>query len=242
MRFRTVVLDCDSTLCAIEGVDQLATNHRQEVTALTDAAMRGEVPFEEVYGRRLALVQPSRAAVDALAVRYIDSLVPDAREVVAALKAEGIAVRIVSGGLRTALLPMVKALGLDVSSLAAVDVYWKPDGSYAGFDASSPLTRDGGKLGFVKRWRDELGAPLMMVGDGHTDLDAKPAADMFVAYAAIVERPKVVAEADVVLRAPSLAPILTLALGNQRPADDRAAVLYDAGFALLLQGSPTPVS
>ena len=234
MRFRTVVFDCDSTLCDIEGVDELATNHRKEVAALTDAAMRGEVAFEEVYGRRLDLVRPSRAAVDAL--------MPDAREVIAALKDEGIAVRIVSGGLRVALLPMVRALGLDVSALAAVDVKWKPDGTYAGFDTKSPLTRDGGKLEFVQRWREELGAPLMMVGDGHTDLDAKPAADMFVAFAAIVERPKVVAAADVVLRAPSLAPVLTLALGNQRPASDRAAVLYDAGFALLLQGTPTTVS
>ena len=242
MRFRTVVLDCDSTLSAIEGIDELARDRRAEVAALTDAAMRGEIPLEDVYGRRLDIVRPTRAALDALAVRYIDAMVPDAREVVAALKSEGIAVRVVSGGLRTALIPMIRALGLDVGALAAVDLRWNEDGSYAGFDTTSPLTRSGGKLEVVSRWRDELGAPLMMVGDGNTDLDAKPAADMFVAYAGIVERPAVVAAADVVLRAPSIAPVLTLALGNQRPTNTRAAVMYDAGAALLMQRSPASVS
>ena len=58
LRFRTVVFDCDSTLSAIEGIDELAGEHRSAVTELTEAAMRGEVPLQDVYGRRLALIRP----------------------------------------------------------------------------------------------------------------------------------------------------------------------------------------
>ena len=65
-RYRTVLLDCDSTLSAIEGIDELAVQCREEVAALTDAAMRGLIPLEEVYGRRLELVRPTRAGLDAL--------------------------------------------------------------------------------------------------------------------------------------------------------------------------------
>jgi len=64
-RFRTVLFDCDSTLSAIEGIDELAVHCRDDVEQLTDAAMRGRIPLEEVYGRRLRLVQPTRAAVEA---------------------------------------------------------------------------------------------------------------------------------------------------------------------------------
>ena len=40
-KFRTVLFDCDSTLSAIEGIDELAVHCRDEVEQLTDAAMRG---------------------------------------------------------------------------------------------------------------------------------------------------------------------------------------------------------
>lgn len=238
MRFRGVIFDCDSTLAAIEGIDELAGDRRAEVAALTDAAMRGEIPLEQVYGRRLDLVRPSRAAIDALAVRYIDALVPDAREVVSALRSEGIAVRIVSGGVRAAIVPMTRALGLDVGAIAAVDLHWNTDGSYAGYDASSPLTRSGGKREVVARWRDEIGAPLMMVGDGITDLEARPVVDLFVAYAGVAARAQVMAAADVVLRDPSLAPVVTLALDGDIPLDRAVRTLAEKGARLLSHATP----
>ena len=82
-RFRTVIFDCDSTLSAIEGIDELAVHCRENVAQLTDAAMRGVIPLEEVYGRRLDLVRPTRAAIVALGLQYVARLVPDARETVA---------------------------------------------------------------------------------------------------------------------------------------------------------------
>ena len=42
-----------------------------------------------------------------------------------------------------------------------------------------------------------------MVGDGTTDLEARPVVDLFVAFAGVVERPNVVSAADAVVRANS---------------------------------------
>ena len=76
----------------------------------------------------------------------------------------------------------------------------------------------------------------MLVGDGITDLEARPPADLFVAYAGVVERPPVVAAADVVLRARSLAPVLALALGEAGPRGSEWRALFELGRALLGEG------
>src|SRR5690606_4012470 len=131
--YATVVFDCDSTLSDIEGIDVLAADHREAVARLTDAAMQGELPLEEVYGRRLALVRPDRARIEALAREYVDRLVPDAREVVAALLANGVEVRVVSGGLLPAVRAVARELGIADEMVAAVDLRFDADGAYAGF-------------------------------------------------------------------------------------------------------------
>jgi phosphoserine phosphatase len=228
-RFRTVVFDCDSTLSTIEGIEELAVAHRDEIARLTEAAMRGEIPLEQVYGRRLALVRPSRAAVDALGRRYVETAVPDAREVVAALRAEGVEVRVISGGLTAPVAFLARELGLEDADVRAVDVRFDDAGEYAGFDEHSPLARSGGKLTVMRQWGASLPRPIMLVGDGATDLEARPAVDCFVAFAGVVARPNVVGAADVVIRAPSLAPVLPLALGGEPPADPSARPLVRPG-------------
>ena len=218
-RFGSVIFDCDSTLSAIEGIEELAHAHRTEIARLTEAAMRGEIPLEDVYGRRLELVRPTRDQVAALGERYVRTLVTDARETIAALLAENIEVRVISGGIRQAVVTLALALGLTERAVAAVEVHFDENGDYAGFDASSPLARSGGKRTILERWLPELPRPVMLVGDGATDLEARPPADMFVAFAGVVERPVVIDAADVVVRAPSLAPVVVLALGGVAPRD-----------------------
>jgi phosphoserine phosphatase len=229
-RFRTVLFDCDSTLSAIEGIDELAVHCRDDVEQLTDAAMRGRIPLEQVYGRRLQLVQPTRAALDALGRQYVERLVPDARETVAALQAAGVDVRIISGGLLPAVLAAARELGVDRDHVAAVGISFNDDGTYAGFDDTSPLTMSGGKRRAIEQWNIER--PAVMVGDGKTDLEARPVVDLFVAFAGVVERPSVVAAADVVVRANSLAPLLPLVLhvGELHRAPHRS--VFERGAAL----------
>lgn len=210
-RFGSVVFDCDSTLSAVEGIDELAGGD-ERITALTDAAMRGEVSLEDVYGRRLEIVCPSRERVEALARRYIEAVVPGARETVRALRHAGVVVRVLSGGL----LPAVRALAVDVGvardDVAAVDVHFDAAGKYAGYDAASPLARSGGKRAVLQAWLPELIGPVLMIGDGVTDLEARPPADAFGAFTGVVERAAVVEAADFVL--PDMAAVRALVLGQ----------------------------
>jgi phosphoserine phosphatase len=232
-RYGSVIFDCDSTLSAIEGIEELARAHREEIARLTESAMRGEIALEDVYGRRLDLVQPTRAQVEALGERYVQTLVADARETVAALVGEGIEVRVMSGGIRQAVLTLALALGLSEHAVAAVDVYFDSNGDYAGFDNASPLARSAGKRTVLERWLPELPNPIMLVGDGATDLEARPPADLFVAFAGVVERRAIVDAADEVVRTPSLAPILVLALGGVPPRNAAAREVFELGRSLM---------
>ena len=232
-RYGSVIFDCDSTLSAIEGIDDLAHARREEITRLTESAMRGEIALEDVYARRLDLVRPTRAQVETLGERYVQMLVTDARETVAALLTEGIEVRVMSGGIRQAVITLALAVGLSEQAVAAVDVYFDSKGEYAGFDDRSPLARSGGKRTVLERWLPELPRPIMLVGDGATDLEARPPADLFVAFTGVVERLAVVEAADEVVRTPSLAPILVLALGGVPPRDPAARELFELGRSLM---------
>jgi phosphoserine phosphatase len=239
-RYASVIFDCDSTLAAIEGIDELAGEQRDAVAQLTDAAMRGELALEEVYGRRLDLIRPSRAAVDRLSARYVDAIVPDARETVAALHAGGVAVYIVSGGLLGPVLAVARALDIAPARVAAVEAHFDEQGRYAGFDTASPLARQGGKRAIIEQWNPPVGRPSLLVGDGATDLEARPAVDTFAAYAGVAARPAVVAAADVVLFARSLAPVAVLALDE--PPAPVFQTLFDRGRSLLRPHPATPGS
>jgi phosphoserine phosphatase len=223
--FRTVIFDCDSTLSRIEGVEALASEYRSEVAALTDAAMSGTVPLEEVYGRRLDLIQPTMADLERVGRQYVAERVPGVEDTVARLRREGVAVRVISGGLRQAVLVLTRFLGLPDKDVAAVEVRFDAAGRYQGYDEASPLARAGGKEEVLRSWGRDTPGPTMLVGDGATDLEAKDAVDLFVAYTGVVSRPAVVAGADVVLDQLSLEPVVGLALGqtNETPRTDITA-------------------
>jgi phosphoserine phosphatase len=163
--------------------------------------------------------------------------VPDAAEVVSALQAERITVRIMSGGLRPAVLMLGLELGLQPQDVAAVDLFFDVQGRYIGYDEDSPLARSGGKRQLLGIWRRELSGPLMMVGDGATDIEARDVADVFVAYAGVVARAAVIAAADVVVRSHSLAPVFALALAGGTPRLPEHRRLRDRGLELLEEES-----
>lgn len=226
--FASVVFDCDSTLSSIEGIDELSGPFRAQIQALTEAAMQGAVPLEEVYGRRLELIRPTRARLDEVGREYVRTLVPDARETVAALRWLGKTVRILSGGLLPAVLAVAAELGVPPEEVAAVGIDFDSAGDYAGFDAGSPLARSGGKAEVLREWN--LPRPALLVGDGATDAEARPAVDAFAAYMGVAWRPAVAEAADFVLRGASLAPVLALACSEAdraRLAESRWAHLLD---------------
>lgn len=206
--FRTVIFDCDSTLSAIEGIEELAAAHREEIARLTDLAMQGTVPLEEVYGRRLDLIRPSRAEVERIGALYVTHLVPGARETVRELQARGVVVQVLSGGVLPAVRVVAAALGIPAARVAAVDLHFDATGAYRDFDRASPLARAGGKRHWVEQQGHALPRPSLLVGDGATDLEARPAVDCFAAFTGVVHRDPVVRGADVTLPGPSLTAVL----------------------------------
>ena len=221
--FGTVIFDCDSTLSTIEGIEDLAADRADDIARLTQLAMEGRVPLEDIYGLRLEQVRPSRQQVERLGQRYIETMVQDVPRVVGELMSAGIEVRIVSGGLKPAVLVLAAHLGIRPDAVAAVDVVFQPDGSYSGFETESPLATAGGKRQVIEAWRPSLRAPVMLVGDGATDLEAKPAVDMFVAYTGVKDRASIRHRADLAIDGPSLLPVVKLALGTETRTEGNSA-------------------
>ena len=112
-RFDAVCFDCDSTLTNIEGIDELADRAGcgPEIAKLTEAAMSGLVPLEEVYAKRLEIVRPDRSALAWLAERYAEAMVSGAAETIATLKWHGKAVYVITGGLLQAVVEFTSSLG-----------------------------------------------------------------------------------------------------------------------------------
>lgn len=213
MSFEVICFDCDSTLSRVEGVDELARRHGlfEEVAALTDKAMNGELALEAVYGHRLELIKPDQAAIDWLADLYIAEMVEGVAETVKTLLDNGKQVHIISGGLRQAILPLAALLGIAEDHVHAVDVLFDDQGGYSDFARQSPLAVSGGKARICRRLRMRYSS-LVMVGDGKTDLEAKLAGAYMIGFGGVVKRPLVQEQADVFVSDSSLTAILPYVL------------------------------
>lgn len=190
--YRLVFFDVDSTLVTIEGIDVLGRGD-PAIVKLTEAAMNGEIPLDEVYARRLEMIRPTRADVDALAEHYLASIVDGAPEVIAELQRAGAIVHLVTAGIEQAILPLAEALA--VRNVHAVRLRFDADGAYEDFDRS-PLTRAGGKETVVRDVRARTKGKAAFVGDGASDLEAKPAVDLFIGFGGVRERAVVRENAD----------------------------------------------
>ncbi|MCF7987627.1 MAG: HAD-IB family phosphatase [Methylovulum sp.] len=208
MKFNTICFDCDSTLSTIEGIDELAKRAGlgDEMAALTDAAMNGTVSLEAVYGQRLALIKPNKDSIDWLSELYIAEQVTGVKEVFAQLLAQGRHVHIISGGLRPAILPLARWLGLTETHVHAVDIYFNDDGSYDHYEQNSPLARNGGKADIVRQLTGS--GSLAMIGDGNTDMEAKQAGAFVIGFGGVVDRPIVRKLADVFIAEADLKRVL----------------------------------
>jgi phosphoserine phosphatase len=248
--FELIIFDCDSTLSAIEGIDELARwqGRAEQVAELTNRAMNGDVPLEDVYGERLELLKPTREQLRQLGQLYRRHLLPGADQVITALQAAGRQVFIVSGGLAEAVLAFGATLGVPAGHIHAVGMaydelsgrWWEswrhprgrnPDERYLAH-AGGPLTLGGGKIDIVQAIRARHRGRAMLIGDGSSDLEAGAAVDLFVGFGGVVARQRVATAAEVFIRAPRLSAVLPLALGRAALPPAFAA-LYDEGVESL---------
>jgi Haloacid Dehalogenase superfamily, subfamily IB, phosphoserine phosphatase-like len=191
---KLIVFDCDSTLSAIEGIDELGRaggpDMFAKIEAMTNDAMNGKLPVEAVFGERLRIIQPNASHVAAVGQKYIDTVEPTAIDTLKRLRAAGWTPIILSGGFRNAIRPLADFLGIE--RVEAVDLFFDATGNYTGFDETYPTTRSGGKPEVIRTLKRELSpARVVMVGDGVSDLETKPEVDLFIGFGRYAAREKV---------------------------------------------------
>ncbi|HUO85164.1 MAG TPA: HAD-IB family phosphatase [Thermoanaerobaculia bacterium] len=206
-KFQLVFFDVDSTLVTIEGIDELARGN-EEIASLTEAAMSGEVPVEQVYERRLDLIRPSRSAIENLAHTYLRSLTPGAEETIGDLRKSGVDVHLATAGIHQAIEPLASRLQIPARALHAVRLSFDHTGNYADFDRRSPLTRSRGKEIVVRDVRSRNKGKIAFIGDGVTDLEAATAADLFIGFGGVTIRERVQKNAPIYVTDPDLRAIL----------------------------------
>jgi phosphoserine phosphatase len=205
---RLVVMDVDSTLLQDEAIDLLAgrAGCAAEVSALTAAAMRGEIDWPESLRRRVKALKGLEVA--ALERVYAERLRfnPGAERLIGAARRCGLTTLLVSGGFTYFTDRVREALGFDYAFSNTLDV----EGSSLAGTVSGPLVDAQGKAAHAARLKRELGIGrerVIAIGDGANDLPMLAEAGTSIAYRA---KPVVKAKADYALDYAGLDGVLNL--------------------------------
>jgi phosphoserine phosphatase len=215
---KLVLLDVDSTLIQQEVIELLATKAgvNAEVVKITDAAMRGEMDFEQSLIARVALLKGlSQSAITQVQNEIV--LTPGARTLIRTLQRLGHTVCVVSGGFHNVIDPLLKELNIThyrANTLEIVDgkLTGKVIGPIIDRAAKAQALRDFSALEKINI--DQT----IAIGDGANDLDMIAIAGLGIAFNA---KPAVKAAADSSVSAPYLDSVLYL-LGIAREEIEEA--------------------
>ena len=184
-RVQLVAFDMDSTLIAIECIDEIADLHgiRPQVAAITAAAMRGEIDFPESLRRRVALL--AGLPVAALERVYEERLrlSPGATRMLEGFAAVGAQFLLVSGGFTFFTDRLRDRLALHHTASNRLEIR---DGALTG-RLEGPIVDAEAKAQALREraaaLRGEKGL-VVAIGDGANDLPMLRAADVSIAYRA----------------------------------------------------------
>lgn len=195
--FKLLVMDMDSTLITIECIDEIADMHglKNEVAAITESAMRGELDFRESLTQRVALLKGLEASAlqQVFDERLLLSL--GAKELLAGAQAAGLRTVLVSGGFTFFTDRLRQQLTFDVARANELEI---KDDKLTG-RVIGPIIDASEKRHTVEMQAQALGVPTsaaIVMGDGANDLEMMSVAGLSVAFRA---KPIVRAQADVAL-------------------------------------------
>ncbi len=182
-QFGLCVMDMDSTLIAIECIDEIADmmGIKPQIAEITEAAMRGELDFAESLKKRVALLK----GLDERALqRVIDerlTLNPGVLDWIKACKANHIKTMVVSGGFTFFANHVKELLGLDYAVSNVLEIV---DGKLTG-KVVGDIVDAQRKADELVKLRDQLGLKknqTIAIGDGANDLKMMAVAEVGVAY------------------------------------------------------------
>ena len=106
--------------------------------------MEGDVSYEQSLRARMDLLHPSKFALERCARLHPGELSPLVAEFVARLQARGQRVFLVSGGLRTLVVPIARRIGVPEEQVYANQLLFHWHNGYRGVDFRQPTSRSGG--------------------------------------------------------------------------------------------------
>lgn len=202
---KMVCFDMDSTLIEQEVIVELGkvAGVGEQVASITEAAMRGEIDFDESFAKRVALLKGVPTSVlDEICERLTLSV--GARTTISAFKTLGYHTVLVSGGFTYFARYIAEQLGIDEVHANHLDI---EDGIVTGH-VQAPILNGAKKATIVAQTAERLGldmAEVVCVGDGANDLPMMALADLGVAYKA---KPIVQARADAAVNVTGLEGVL----------------------------------
>jgi D-3-phosphoglycerate dehydrogenase / 2-oxoglutarate reductase len=206
---RYFVIDFDSTITKVEGLDQLAAislkNHPdgktvvEKIKAITDKAMNGELSFTEALKQRIALLSAKKSHIETL-VHFLHQNVSESFERnIPFLQEYTEQIIVISGGFKEFIVPVVKELGISEENVYANTFLFDENDNIVGVEESNVLAQSGGKIKLLDSLN--LDGHISVIGDGYTDFELKESgvADRFYAFVENVKREKVLEGADFVI-------------------------------------------
>lgn len=182
-RKRLLLADMDSTMIHQECIDELAdfAGLRAEVSAITERAMRGELPFEPALRERVALLRGLPVSTVAAVLERRITLVPGGAALVRTMRAHGAYCALVSGGFTLFTAAVAARIGFDEHRANTLDLA----GDALAGTVAEPILGGAAKRDRLVALRDARGldrASVMAVGDGANDLAMLGEAGLGVAF------------------------------------------------------------